>query len=174
MLERRMRLGRGALHARNGVRWRPALRFTVIATDADETMIERAKATCYARSSLKDLPPEWLDRAFIRRGQLFCLAPEFRKGVELGGLGRRSCLARLLQCLRPVLGIVIARPSQTRASNSSRSSMFSPSIASRSSWVVGLSGVSKRISRSSSSAALEPSSASLGTSASNSRAFSIM
>jgi chemotaxis protein methyltransferase CheR len=60
-----------------------ALGFTVIATDADETMIERAEAACYARSSLKDLPQEWLDRAFIRRGQLFCLAPEFRKGVEL-------------------------------------------------------------------------------------------
>jgi chemotaxis protein methyltransferase CheR len=61
----------------------PALGFTVIATDADETMIERAEAACYARSSLKDLPQEWLDRAFIRCGQLFCLAPEFRKGVEL-------------------------------------------------------------------------------------------
>ena len=61
----------------------PALGFTVLATDADETMIERAEAACYARSSLKDLPREWLDRAFIRRGQLFCLAPEFRRGVEL-------------------------------------------------------------------------------------------
>jgi chemotaxis protein methyltransferase CheR len=61
----------------------PALDFSVIATDADETMIERAEAACYARSSLKDLPREWLDRAFIRRGQLFCLAPEFRKGVDL-------------------------------------------------------------------------------------------
>jgi chemotaxis protein methyltransferase CheR len=61
----------------------PALGLTVIASDADETMIERAEAACYARSSLKDLPQEWLDRAFIRRSQLFCLAPEFRRGVEL-------------------------------------------------------------------------------------------
>ncbi len=68
----------------------PTLGFTVIATDANETMIERAEAACYARSSLEDLPQEWLDRAFIRRGQLFCLAPEFRKGVEL-----------LLQDIRP-------------------------------------------------------------------------
>jgi chemotaxis protein methyltransferase CheR len=60
-----------------------ALGFTVIATDTDETMIERAETACYARSSLKDLPQEWLDRAFIRRGELFCLAPEFRKGAEL-------------------------------------------------------------------------------------------
>ena len=61
----------------------PALGFSMIATDADETMIERAEAACYARSSLKDLPQEWLDRAFIRRSKLFCLAPEFRQGVEL-------------------------------------------------------------------------------------------
>ena len=61
----------------------PALGFSMIATDADETMIERAEAACYARSSLKDLPQEWLDRAFIRCSQLFCLAPEFRQGVEL-------------------------------------------------------------------------------------------
>ena len=61
----------------------PALRLTAVATDADETMIERAEVACYARSSLKDLPQEWLDRAFILRGQLCCLAPEFRGGVEL-------------------------------------------------------------------------------------------
>jgi chemotaxis protein methyltransferase CheR len=62
----------------------PALEFSVIATDADEAMIERAEAACYARSSLKDLPQEWLDRAFSRRGQLFCLAAEFREAVALG------------------------------------------------------------------------------------------
>jgi chemotaxis protein methyltransferase CheR len=61
----------------------PALGLTLIATDADETMIERAKAACYARSSLKDLPQAWVDRAFIRRGPLSCLAPDFRQVVEL-------------------------------------------------------------------------------------------
>jgi len=61
----------------------PALGFTVIATDVDKTAIERAEAACYTRSSLKDLPQEWLDRAFIRSGERFCVAPEFRRGVEL-------------------------------------------------------------------------------------------
>jgi chemotaxis protein methyltransferase CheR len=61
----------------------PATKLTVVATDADETMIGRAEAACYARSSLKDLPPGWVERAFFRRGPLFCLAPEFRQGVEL-------------------------------------------------------------------------------------------
>jgi chemotaxis methyl-accepting protein methylase len=55
----------------------------VIATDADETMIERANAACYTASSLKDLPEESVGRAFTRSGPLFCLTPEFRKGVEL-------------------------------------------------------------------------------------------
>jgi chemotaxis protein methyltransferase CheR len=60
----------------------PALRLTLIATDADETMIERAKAACYAASSLKGLPQGWVDRAFIRCGPSFCLAPDFRQMVE--------------------------------------------------------------------------------------------
>jgi chemotaxis protein methyltransferase CheR len=61
----------------------PTLRLTVIATDADKTMIERAKAACYSRSSLKDLPQAWVERAFTRHGPLFCLAAEFREGVQL-------------------------------------------------------------------------------------------
>ena len=61
----------------------PTLQLAVIATDADKTMIERAKAACYSRSSLKDLPQEWVERAFIRHGPLFCLAAKFREGVQL-------------------------------------------------------------------------------------------
>ena len=38
----------------------PGLGFSVIATDADETVIERAKVACYGRSSLKDLPQGWV------------------------------------------------------------------------------------------------------------------
>lgn len=60
----------------------PALGFAVTATDAEETMIARAEAACYGRSSLKDLPEEWRERAFARHGSLFCLKPEFRRGVE--------------------------------------------------------------------------------------------
>jgi chemotaxis protein methyltransferase CheR len=60
----------------------PTLGFTVIATDADETIIERATAACYARSSLKDLPPEWVEQTFTRCGPLFCLKEEFREGIQ--------------------------------------------------------------------------------------------
>jgi chemotaxis protein methyltransferase CheR len=64
----------------------------VIATDADETMIERAEAACYARISLKDLPQEWVGRAFTRSGTLFCLTPEFRQGVDLALQGIRQSM----------------------------------------------------------------------------------
>lgn len=60
----------------------PTVRLRILATDADETMIARAKAACYARSSLKDLPPEWIERAFAPSGALFCLVPEFQGDVD--------------------------------------------------------------------------------------------
>jgi chemotaxis protein methyltransferase CheR len=61
----------------------PRLGCTVIATDADETMIERAKAACYGESALKDVPRPWRERAFTRRGPLFCLDAEFRRSGDL-------------------------------------------------------------------------------------------
>lgn len=60
----------------------PALRFTVTATDADETLIERAKVACYNSSSLKELPPAWRQQAFFARGPLFCLTNDFRQNVH--------------------------------------------------------------------------------------------
>ena len=60
----------------------PSLGIAVIATDADEAMIQRAKAACYGRSSLKDLPVDWRERAFTRRGERFCLHPEFQRDVR--------------------------------------------------------------------------------------------
>jgi chemotaxis protein methyltransferase CheR len=60
----------------------PALDLAVIATEADEVMIERAKAACYARSSLRDLPSEWVEQAFTRCGQLFRLKDKFRDCVR--------------------------------------------------------------------------------------------
>jgi chemotaxis protein methyltransferase CheR len=60
----------------------PTLGMMVIATDADDTMIERAKAARYTRSSLKHLPPQWVELAFTRRGPLFCLKEEFQEGVR--------------------------------------------------------------------------------------------
>lgn len=60
----------------------PIVRLRILATDADETMIARAKAGCYARSSLKELPRDWIERAFTVSGGLFCVVPAFRCEVE--------------------------------------------------------------------------------------------
>jgi chemotaxis protein methyltransferase CheR len=70
----------------------PTLGFAVIATDIDETMLRRAEAACYAPSSLKDVPPEWIARAFVRSGALLCLRSEFRQDVRLLAQDIRSAM----------------------------------------------------------------------------------
>jgi chemotaxis protein methyltransferase CheR len=54
----------------------------IIATDADPNLLRRARRACYRRSSLKELPDDWVARAFRRSGSLWCLVPEMRGGVE--------------------------------------------------------------------------------------------
>jgi chemotaxis protein methyltransferase CheR len=60
----------------------PKIALAVVATDDDEPLLQRAAAACYGRSSLKELRPDWIDRAFFRSGALFCLKPEFRADVR--------------------------------------------------------------------------------------------
>lgn len=61
----------------------PALEIEIIATDVDEHMLERAQEAVYPGSSLKDLPPTWVESAFEPAGELFRLRPEYRQGVRL-------------------------------------------------------------------------------------------
>jgi len=61
----------------------PALDLAVIATDADEVAISRAKTACYGPSALKDLPHPWLEQTFQQSNGLFCLKPELRDRVDL-------------------------------------------------------------------------------------------
>jgi chemotaxis protein methyltransferase CheR len=58
----------------------PAVKVSILATDADMHMIERAKEGCYAAESLRELPLEW-KTAFIREGAGFCVRPEDRGKV---------------------------------------------------------------------------------------------
>ncbi|HUT09040.1 MAG TPA: CheR family methyltransferase [Thermoguttaceae bacterium] len=60
----------------------PELRLRLLATDADEQMLQRARRAVYAASSLKDVPREWLDTAFARDAEEYVLRPEFRDAVE--------------------------------------------------------------------------------------------
>ncbi|MCC7017095.1 MAG: hypothetical protein IT564_07830 [Rhodospirillales bacterium] len=59
----------------------PGLALVVVATDADERVLARARAACYPAASFRELPAAFRDAAFRRDGRLFCLRPEFRDGV---------------------------------------------------------------------------------------------
>jgi chemotaxis protein methyltransferase CheR len=61
----------------------PDLGLSVLATDVDPAMLRRAEAACYTTSSLKDLPFGWLDRAFVRQEDRYCLLPALRHPVRL-------------------------------------------------------------------------------------------
>ncbi len=59
----------------------PDLSLRVMATDVDANLLERARQARYGPSSLKDLPPAWI-QGFTRCDGFFCLREELRKGVE--------------------------------------------------------------------------------------------
>lgn len=59
----------------------PGLTCSIVASDVDPVMLSRAQRACYGSSSLKDLPAEWISRAFSRSGGELCLRPAFRCGV---------------------------------------------------------------------------------------------
>ena len=112
----------------------PAVELSVLATDAGETVLERALAARYPASSLKELPEAWRERAFVRRGDLWELLPPFRTAVRFERADIREsmperrfdlvlcrnlaftyfdravqerCLAGLIDRLRPGGGLVI-------------------------------------------------------------------
>jgi chemotaxis protein methyltransferase CheR len=60
----------------------PSLALEVEATDADETMLRRARAALYSGGSLKDMPPAWTAQAFEPIGRSFELRPRFRRPVR--------------------------------------------------------------------------------------------
>ncbi|HEU5260465.1 MAG TPA: CheR family methyltransferase [Gemmatimonadales bacterium] len=112
----------------------PDLVLTIVATDIDAALLERARVARYRRSSLREVPAAWIDAAFTRSEDWFALRPEFRTGVELrhedireqipGGLfdlilcrnlvftyfdapSQRRTLDRMLAALRPGGALVI-------------------------------------------------------------------
>jgi len=59
----------------------PSLGIRILATDVDPHAIERAREGRYGASSVKDLPREWLEAAFLQLPGGFSLNPEFREPV---------------------------------------------------------------------------------------------
>jgi chemotaxis protein methyltransferase CheR len=58
-----------------------SMELSVVATDIDEVMLERAERACYGAGSLKELPPEWVPVAFRRENGVFCVRDELRACV---------------------------------------------------------------------------------------------
>jgi chemotaxis protein methyltransferase CheR len=54
----------------------------VLATDRDAHLLERAMRGCYRQSSLRELPPEWIERAFEPSADAWCLRAELRAVVN--------------------------------------------------------------------------------------------
>jgi len=59
----------------------PGVGLSIIATDADTAMLERARAGCFAASSLRELPSHLVARAFDRVADRFCVRPRHRAGI---------------------------------------------------------------------------------------------
>ncbi len=58
------------------------IRLHLVATDADEQMLQRARRPRFAASSLKDVPPDWIDAAFDCCGKEYVPRAEFVAGIE--------------------------------------------------------------------------------------------
>jgi chemotaxis protein methyltransferase CheR len=57
------------------------LRLRIVATDIDPQAIHRAERGYYRASSMKDLPTEWRNQAFVTIGDELCLKDEYRAAV---------------------------------------------------------------------------------------------
>jgi chemotaxis protein methyltransferase CheR len=62
----------------------PGLRLHIVATDADPGQCRRAARACYVFSSIRNLPADWRDIAFIRRPapEAYCLKAQYRRNIE--------------------------------------------------------------------------------------------
>lgn len=62
--------------------FRSGLSLKVVATDADPALLERAGRGSFPESSLRDLPKEWIQQAFIREGKFYRIEKAFKENIE--------------------------------------------------------------------------------------------
>ncbi len=60
----------------------PDLRLRLVTTDADETMLARARRGSYPSSSLNDFPQQWMDVAFTQDGDEYRIDDSFRRDID--------------------------------------------------------------------------------------------
>jgi chemotaxis protein methyltransferase CheR len=60
----------------------PGVGCSIVATDVDSVMLERARKGCYPKGSLRELPEAFVMQGFDRVGSLYCVRPLHREGVS--------------------------------------------------------------------------------------------
>jgi chemotaxis methyl-accepting protein methylase len=60
----------------------PDASMEIIATDADPDMIGRAREGCYTRGSFREMPGNWMEKAFYRKGHFYCITQPYREPVS--------------------------------------------------------------------------------------------
>jgi chemotaxis protein methyltransferase CheR len=60
----------------------PGVRCSIVATDVDDIMLVRARKSCYAKGSLRELPKAFITEGFDRVDNVFCIRPQHREGVS--------------------------------------------------------------------------------------------
>ncbi len=60
----------------------PSVELSVLGTDIDPQLIQRARLGEYQKSSLREVSPVWLESAFEQSGGVFVVRPAFRAGIE--------------------------------------------------------------------------------------------
>lgn len=60
----------------------PLLTFEIVATDADPAMLARARRATYSAGSLREMPEEWIEKAFSRMPAGYELCESARQGVR--------------------------------------------------------------------------------------------
>ncbi|HSR74173.1 MAG TPA: CheR family methyltransferase [Sulfurovum sp.] len=60
----------------------PRLTLKIVATDSSAHMIRRARRACYAFGSLKDFPKQWLEEAFEREDEHYCLKEHYKHQIR--------------------------------------------------------------------------------------------
>jgi chemotaxis protein methyltransferase CheR len=56
-------------------------RLSIVATDADDTVLARARRGCYPAASLRELPPDLLARGFREGKHCFCIHEQHRQDI---------------------------------------------------------------------------------------------
>ncbi len=60
----------------------PEIRLSLLGTDINEKMLQRAEEGRYKKSSMREMPPEMIENYFRQMDEFFVLQPSIKRGVE--------------------------------------------------------------------------------------------